>query len=170
MVTGEVLDQSWQHLPPWCLQLPALGLATSQSGYRVWSAFKPVPHCLTDISQESLSCFFCLFTTLCSLFLPNLKVLIFIFIFKQVTLCTELWRAATEGCVHEAETGSCKKEEDPPGPFLSLSDPSEDLLGSHALFWVCHLNDQGAVGTGWEQAVLVPVAQHRKAFTNNEAL
>lgn len=54
--------------------------------------------------------------------------------------------------------------------FPSLPDPSEDLLGSHALFWVCHFSNRGAAGTGWEQAVLVPVAQHKKAFTNNEAL
>lgn len=35
--------------------------------------------------------------------------------------------------------------------FLSLPDPSEDLLGSHALFWVCHFSNRGAAGTGWNR-------------------
>jgi len=54
--------------------------------------------------------------------------------------------------------------------MLSLPDPIEDLLGAHASFRVCHLGCQGAAGTGWEQAVLLPMALHKKAFTNNEAL
>lgn len=57
-----------------------------------------------------------------------------------------------------------------PGCLLSLSDPIEDLLRAHALFGASHLSHWGAVGTGWEQAVLVPMALHKKAFTNNEAL
>lgn len=66
--------------------------------------------------------------------------------------------------------GSWKSEEDPPGRLLSLPDPIEELLSAHASFCVCHLSHWGAAGTGWEQAVLVPVVLHKKPFTHNEAL
>lgn len=63
-----------------------------------------------------------------------------------------------------------RRGENPSGRLLSLPDPIEDLLGAHASFRVRHLGHRGAAGTGWEQAVLVPMALHKKAFTNNEAL
>lgn len=120
MVTEDVVDQPWQHLLPWCLQLPAaLGLAASQSGYGVLSVFKPVPHwCIPGISQLFLLPFH---NTMQSFFAQFEGLKIYIFIFKQVALCTELWRAATEGCVHEAGTGSWKKKIHQDPSFLSLT-------------------------------------------------
>lgn len=93
-------------------------------------------------------------------------------ILKQEAFCTKLlenskWRLHAWRCTR-GEAG--KKEDYPLGCFLSLPDSIEDLLGAHASFQVCHLSHQGAAGTGWEQAVLVPMVLHKKAFTNNEAL
>lgn len=106
----------------------------------------------------------------CSLSIPSLLLGILkcvcVFLNKQ----SLHWALGEQlkGCVQGGEAG--KGGEDPPGCLLSLTDPIEDLLRAHALFGACHLSHWGAAGTGWEQAVLVPMALHKKAFTNNEAL
>lgn len=130
---------------------------------------------LTNQSQKPPSHFCCLSPNAVQFIdtQPAAGVLkIYICILKQAALCTEFlessnWRLCAWSCTGR---GSWKREEDPAGCLLSLPDPIEDLLGAHASFWACHLSHWGAAGTGWEQTVLVPMALHKKAFTNNEAL